>query len=166
EAQFNISQMYAQGQGVQRNDHQAAYWLRLAAENGLSSAQNNLGVRYSFGRGVPQDYVLAHMWFNLAAAQGYVAAHGNRDRLAAMMAPAQIAEAQRLAREWKPKSNQNMELKPEAHAICHVSENQREAGCCVNDDLACASPGTGLCWEKGHNPWLDEPASAVECSGE
>jgi len=68
------------------------------------------------------------MWFNLAAAQGYAAAHDNRDRLAAMMAPAQIAEAQRLAREWKPKSNQNMELKPEAHAICHVSENQREAG--------------------------------------
>src|SRR4029077_12038400 len=105
EAQFNISQMYAQGQGVQRNDHQAAYWLRLAAENGLSSAQNNLGVRYSFGRGVPQDYVLAHMWFNLAAAQGYVAAHGNRDRLAAMMGPAQNAQAQRFGRWGKAKIN-------------------------------------------------------------
>jgi hypothetical protein len=27
----------------------------------------------------------------------------NRDRIAAKMTPAQIAEAQKLAREWKPK---------------------------------------------------------------
>ena len=50
-----------------------------------------------------QDYVLAHMWFNLSAAQGDADATKNRDRVAGKMTPARIAEAQRLAREWKPK---------------------------------------------------------------
>jgi len=59
---------------------------------------------------VPQDYVQAHKWFNLAAARfpgsepkRREAAVENRDRIAAKMTPTQIAEAQRLAREWKPK---------------------------------------------------------------
>jgi hypothetical protein len=52
--------------------------------------------------GVPQDDVLSHMWFSLAASQGYDLAATERDKLAAKMTPHQIAEAQRLAREWKP----------------------------------------------------------------
>jgi hypothetical protein len=57
---------------------------------------------------VPQDYVLAHMWFSLAASRASDAALRdmaveNRDRAAAMMTPAQIAEAQRMEREWVPK---------------------------------------------------------------
>jgi TPR repeat protein len=58
---------------------------------------------YAQGQGVPQDYVRAHMWFNLLAAQGYKGASENRDKAARLMTPAQIAEAQKLAREWKPK---------------------------------------------------------------
>ena len=42
------------------------------------------------------------MWFNLAAAQGSAAALDNRDQLARMMTPAQVAEAQRLAEESAP----------------------------------------------------------------
>ena len=58
---------------------------------------------YVKGQGVPQDYVIAHMWFNLAAARGKKNAVKARDIVAAQMTPAQIAEAQKLAREWKPK---------------------------------------------------------------
>jgi TPR repeat protein len=43
-----------------------------------------------------------NMWYNLAAAQGAGVAAKNRDRMAAKMTPEQIAEAQRLARRWKP----------------------------------------------------------------
>ena len=48
------------------------------------------------------------MWFNLAAAAAFTVekpnpAAENRDRVAARMTPAQVAEAQRIAREWKPK---------------------------------------------------------------
>jgi hypothetical protein len=42
------------------------------------------------------------MWFNLAASQGFSDAFNYRVRVAEEMTPAQIAEAQRLAREWKP----------------------------------------------------------------
>ena len=58
----------------------------------------NLGFIYEKGRGVTQDYVQAHKWYNLSAALGL----RERDRLASLMTPAQIAEAQRLAREWRP----------------------------------------------------------------
>jgi TPR repeat protein len=51
---------------------------------------------------VPQDYVLAYKWFNLAETAGSQAVANNRDHAARLMTPAQIAEAQKLAREWKP----------------------------------------------------------------
>jgi TPR repeat protein len=55
------------------------------------------------GEGAPQDYVMAHMWYNLAAASGKLpGAAARRDLIAKMMTPDQIAEAQRMAREWKP----------------------------------------------------------------
>ncbi len=57
---------------------------------------------YESGEGVPQDYVLAHMWFNLAASQDFPAA-SNRERVVTRMSDPQIAEAQKLAREWKPR---------------------------------------------------------------
>ena len=43
------------------------------------------------------------MWFNLAEAQGAIHAAENRHLVAKRMTPAHIAEAQKLAREWKPK---------------------------------------------------------------
>jgi uncharacterized protein len=54
------------------------------------------------GRGVPQDYVLSHKWFNLAASRGHEEAVKGRDTVSSLMPPDQLAEAQRLAREWKP----------------------------------------------------------------
>jgi uncharacterized protein len=52
---------------------------------------------------VPRDYVRAHKWLNLSAARGNNFAIKYRDNIAERMTPAQIAEAQKLAREWKPK---------------------------------------------------------------
>jgi TPR repeat protein len=64
-----------------------------------------LGIMYDLGgHGVPQDYVQAHMWFNLAGASGNADAVKNRETVAAKMTPEQISEAQRLAREWKPRN--------------------------------------------------------------
>ena len=62
---------------------------------------------YNLGQGVPQNYILAYMWSNLAATKGDKAAVKNRDLIATLMTPAQIAEAQRLAHEWKPKKKPN-----------------------------------------------------------
>jgi len=88
----------------ERKDYAAAMRiLRPLAEQGNASAQNNLGVMYAIGNGIPQDYVEAHKWANLAAAQGNKVAEEFIDSIAARMTSDQIAEAQRLAREWKPK---------------------------------------------------------------
>ncbi len=81
----------------------AVKWYRMAAEQGNASAQYNLGAMYGKGQGVPQDYILAHMWLTLAAAQGNEGGKKGRDLAATRMTREQIAEAQRLAREWKPK---------------------------------------------------------------
>ncbi|MCH7888538.1 MAG: sel1 repeat family protein [Proteobacteria bacterium] len=103
-AQNNLGVMYAAGQGVKQDFAAAATWHRRAAEQGHALAQSQLGVIYGNGRGVPQDYVQAHLWFTLSAAQGNDdTARKNRELVAEKMTPAQIAEAQKLAREWKPK---------------------------------------------------------------
>ena len=99
-----IRQINVKGEGVPQDFKQAEFWLFLAAEQGHAQAQDNLGLMYAKGQGVLQDYVLAHMWFNLAAAQGEKVATDLRDSLAKKMTPAQIAEAQKLASEWKPRA--------------------------------------------------------------
>jgi hypothetical protein len=71
---------------------------------------------YDNGLGVPQDYVIAHMWFNLAAAGGEIGAPKARAGVAEKMTPAQIAEAQELAREWKPKWRSRI-LGPDYHSV-------------------------------------------------
>ena len=74
-------------------------WTPLA-EQGDASPQFNLGLMYVMGTGVIQDYVRAHMWWNIAASSGNSKeASKNRDIVAKRMIPAQIAEAQELARE-------------------------------------------------------------------
>ena len=55
---------------------------------------------------MPQDDAEAQMWFILAAAQGQKNAQKNREIMAKRMTPDQIAEAQRMAREWMAKHQQ------------------------------------------------------------
>lgn len=88
---------------IKRRDYATAVRLiRPLAEQGDASAQYNLGVFYDNGLGVPQDKVRAYMWLNLSAAQGREGAAAFRDLIARRMTPAQIEEAQKLTREWKP----------------------------------------------------------------
>ena len=102
-AQVILGSMLEFGQVVPQNHAEAVKWYRLAADQGNAHAQVNLGGMYYTGQGVPQDHVQAHKWFNLAGAGGDEDGRKNRDIVAKVMTPAQIAEAQRLASEWKPK---------------------------------------------------------------
>ena len=102
-AQWSLGTMYQDGLGdVPRAFEAAASWYRKAADQGHVLAQYDLGTIYAKGQGVPQDYVSAHMWYSLAAAKGLTDAAKERDMVASQMTAAQIAEAQRLASEWKP----------------------------------------------------------------
>jgi len=102
EAQYNLGVRYAAGHVLPQDNDKAVRWYRRAAAQGDAEAQHNLGLMYAKGRGVLQDDVPAHMWVNLAAARGNEHARKARDLLAGKMTLAQIAEAQRLAREWQP----------------------------------------------------------------
>ena len=108
-AQSTLGAMYEEGLGVPKDYSNAINWFRLAADQGHAQAQHYLGVMYGNGQGVPQDLVLAHMWFNLSAAQGHGMAIESRDITAGLMTADQLAEAQRLAREWKPSQDQEGE---------------------------------------------------------
>lgn len=115
-APYNLGVMYERGEGVPQDYGKAVKWYRKAAEQGDASAQNNLGIMYRNGKGVPQDNVLAHMWWSLAtAAQGNnitpaIVVHKaakNRDKVATLMTPAAIEEAQRFAHECLARKYQN-----------------------------------------------------------
>jgi len=86
-------------------------WFQKAADQGYAYAQFNLAISFEHGTGNPKNNIQAHKWFNIATSL-YPAtdkasrdqAVAGRDRVAQLMTPEQIAEAQKLAREWKPKS--------------------------------------------------------------
>jgi uncharacterized protein len=107
DAEALLGVLYAQGQGVQKDDAQAALWFHKAAHRGNASGQSKMGMCYMRGIGVPKDCVTAWMWFDLAASQ--TSGHDQmcncdlRDTIAALgLTPAQIGEARRMSREWKP----------------------------------------------------------------
>jgi uncharacterized protein len=102
-AQYNLGTLFLNGGGVPKDYQQALRWFRMAADQGEAVAQTKIGIMYDEGQGVPHDVVQAHKWYSLAATNGDKPAAELRDALAKQMTPAQIAEAQQLAREWKPK---------------------------------------------------------------
>jgi V8-like Glu-specific endopeptidase len=116
-AQYNLGVAYANGDGVLQDDAEAVRWYRLAADQGYPAAQFNLGIAYANGWGVPRDLINAYMWVNLSVMRGIqnpaaaiTAAKSLKTIAQEKMTPAQIAEAQKLARDWKPK------LEPQAAA--------------------------------------------------
>ena len=108
--------MYAKGEGVPQDGKEAVKWYRKSAEQGNANAQYNLGLMYQSGGGglqdpifgeildlkgaMTQDRVKAYAWFNLSSANGFEDASEQRDRIAKSMRPDQIAEGQKLSREW------------------------------------------------------------------
>ena len=71
------------------------------AAHGCIESLFNLGVAYSTGsQGVNCDLIEAHKWFNLAAAKGHEEAAWCRADISEEMTAREIAEAQRIAREW------------------------------------------------------------------
>src|SRR5579859_7199667 len=95
EAENELGVHYQDGDGIEQNYVQAAYWFRKAAEHvpnlgGAGQGRNNLGNLYEECHGVPKDYVQAYMWLSLAGSDK------NIDYLQREMTPAQILRAQDL----------------------------------------------------------------------
>jgi uncharacterized protein len=98
-AEYFLGIINNEGRGKKQDFHEALKWFRLAAKREFPKAQFQLGDMYEKGKGVIQDYVQAHKWLNLAGANGYEDGRKARSLLEKRMTPAQIAEAQKLARE-------------------------------------------------------------------
>jgi S1-C subfamily serine protease len=122
-AQYNLGMMYDHGRGVRQDYKEAVKWYTMAAEQGYAEAQNNLGVMYQRGEGVFQDYVQAYKWHNLASAQVGKKAKENRDILRNRMTPAQIAEAQRLSREFRPRTGEHAASAPREPATTAIKRS-------------------------------------------
>ena len=69
-AQYNLGLMYQKGEGVARNEAEAAHWYGLAASQGFGDAQLRLGDLYYLGQGVPRSYTKAAHWYRRAAEGG------------------------------------------------------------------------------------------------
>jgi TPR repeat protein len=106
EALYRLCLLSDLGRGLPQDFYEAMRWCRLAVDQSHSQAMFMMGTYYDKARAVSRDVVQAHRWYNLASAYGYHEGAKRRDRLARDMTPGQIAEAQLLARNWRPKTQE------------------------------------------------------------
>ncbi|MDX2234835.1 MAG: hypothetical protein NW200_10085 [Hyphomonadaceae bacterium] len=85
-------------------DTEIAAAREAAYQAGAPEDLYKLGLIYSTGQGAEIDLVQAHMWFNLAALRGSQCAKECRKELSDQMTTAEVAAAQRAAREWLNKT--------------------------------------------------------------
>jgi hypothetical protein len=107
QAQFSVGEIYLL---FKNQDADALKWFRQAADQGDASGMYFLGNMYNNGSGVRKNLVEAHKWYILAASQAGPRKKGemdtlnmaieNRNGVSRRMTSAQIAEAQKLARDW------------------------------------------------------------------
>ena len=110
EAQTLLGAMYWSGEGVPRDHKEAAKLYLQAAQQGYARAQNDIGFMLGFGEGIPpHDDVEAYKWIKLAIDR-YTAKNQDRleqarkdlETLRSRMTTAQIAEAEKRVKAWKP----------------------------------------------------------------
>jgi TPR repeat protein len=100
---------YQSGEGVPIDTKAAIFWCRESAERGYSNAQYDLAQKYYKGEGVPQDFVLAYKWFNIATGDTdsplLSTCKHYRDLVSKDMTKEQIAEGQKMSRDWNKKGS-------------------------------------------------------------
>lgn len=108
EAQFSLGKNYEAGRSGLKQDYAiAAAWYQKSADQGNAYAQASLGILYHSGKGLPHDDVRSEMWLIIAA--DHVEKDDRdtvvemRESVARHLTAQQLAEAHKLAQEWKPK---------------------------------------------------------------
>jgi len=99
-AQFNLGEMYEEGDGVPEDAAEAVKWYSKVADRDNQWAQHRLGKMFAKGEGVPKDDAEAYRWYLLAGAQGNRAARAETEKIERLLTPEQRATGQRLAREF------------------------------------------------------------------
>jgi ankyrin repeat protein len=101
QAQTRLAKRYLLGLVDGREPEKLVELLRNAAERGDQEAQLLLGALFADGRVMPQDLVQSHVFFELAAAQGSKEANDILPDIQRQMAPLEIVDSKRLAREYR-----------------------------------------------------------------
>lgn len=102
-AQYNLGQMYRQGQGTTKDLTAAFKWYLRAAKQGVVLAQRDVGMMYGLGIGTERNDVAAYRWLSIAAAMGNPQARRTLDYLGKRMTRKQIGEAKFSAATFQPK---------------------------------------------------------------
>lgn len=113
-AQSNMGVLHASGEVVEKSMDQALAWWRKAAEQGQPSAQFNLAQALFEGKAVPKDLVESYKWYHLAAEQGDRDAARMREALGSELAPAELGDALKRAREFKAQLHARWEARKAA----------------------------------------------------
>jgi uncharacterized protein YgiM (DUF1202 family) len=131
-AQYKLGYMYRLGDGVREDPAEAFRWFRKSSEQGFVDAQWALGTLYEKGLGIPKDYMQAYKWYDIAILRATndsmtKTATEYRDEVAKRMTLAQIAEAQKLAQEWKPRRHSEIST-PVMQKVKSASKKSMPAG--------------------------------------
>jgi len=107
EGEDALGVLYSNGWGVGADGAEATKWLTRAINKKFTSAMFHMGEAYRDGKPFPQDKVLAYAWFAVAAANTPAGpardnAARRRDELALTVLPDDLAQARKLAADWKP----------------------------------------------------------------
>jgi TPR repeat protein len=133
-AQHNLALAYAKGEGVPKNYAEAVKWWRKAAEQNHVNAQHNLALAYTKGEGVPKNYVEAYKWLLLASAEGDENSKKLTAILESLMSREQIAEGQKLARDFKPREGSSTQADRSGPAAAQMHPMYSGTGFFITED--------------------------------
>jgi S1-C subfamily serine protease len=132
--EFRLGFLYANGLGVDKDEVQAVKWFRKAAEQNDADAQRSLGQCYGDGKGVAKDYVESYKWMLLAAGQGNRVAKKFATIFENNFSREQIAEGQRLARNFKPREVPSEGSDSSSTGIAQTRPESSGTGFFITDD--------------------------------
>jgi TPR repeat protein len=109
-----LGEMYAKGKGVEQSAESAAKWYRAAAEQGEAASQYELAALYREGAGVPKDMENAYAWMSVADSLGNKRAKTGLAGFDGQLSADEMANAQKLAAEYKTKYGKSCTKKDES----------------------------------------------------
>lgn len=107
-AMHNLAVLSANREGSAPDYETAGRWFASAADFGLPDSQFNLAVLYENGLGVEKDMQQAYKWLVIAARSNDAEAKRRRDVLKTKLSAQELANAEKLARSWRPKAGNSM----------------------------------------------------------
>ena len=95
----------AQGEAaLARREYEKAYEiLRPLAYGGNARAQGRLAGMYADGTGVPKNNNQAYIWYSLAAQGGSTTAPAEREKIARLLQPVEVQQADVVVQNWRPR---------------------------------------------------------------